>query len=649
MHKTGFVHAKRGAFRFSFWDAAAIVLLAVFVVYHIYLAHIGMNNEDEPFYLSVAHRLLHGDALIADEWGLTQGTSLFQMIPLWLFYKISDNADGIILFFRYVFIVTQTLFGVFLYRVQRKDKFLALFSLMLFLSFIPCMMMALSYYFLSIIFALYIGTRLFLQPAKTNLQQVCCGFVYALLVLVQPLTVLLYPMYTVIVFAGSRKKGGVRGTPPGWRSRSFWTRSTVGISIAAVLFCLLVISRSSVRELIEAVPKLLQDSEYPIASDFWGVLTRFTHKGLPLSDGAHEPLMLCILLLPPMAAVLLRSIHKLQSASVVLLFTAAALLVFLYLSTQRWRWGQYPLMSFVWFGLICGLLTETKDRKALSFYGFGLLFALLMNISSDYEQGLGTVVCAVVCPQLCWGYAQQARFAVPVRRSIGNIQKFMRYKRRRQKLEHLLNRGMKPLIAACLCAVFVSQLFFWVHEGWGDYCLDVAESFGSALAVRDPDAVYSVKLTRGPYRGVTTTAECAKKYTEQLQDLDQIRAQLGEGDTCYIASLLTWGYYYLQTSRYTPDTPYFVFENLNTRQFLYWELHPDKIPDFIYVEKADPDETSENEKSDRQAVLQMLQEHFACQTTEGKRGYILHLTGEQEPAGHESAHSRTSAQARINA
>ena len=616
---------KIGAFRFSVWDVCAIVLIAAFAVYHVCLAHIGFHNPDETYFLAVAQRFLLGDSMIVDEWQLTQFTTWIQMVPFWLYSRIAGNTEGVVLFFRCLFAAAHALFGAWIYRALRSDPRPALVSLLLYLSFIPWLTLTVERYHFGIFCTVFLGIRLFLQPAKGRFGQIVCGAIYALLVLAEPLTVLWYPVYIGLVVFDHRKNGGTADAAV-FRNRSFFIRTTVGIAITAALFLAFLFSRASIHEVLLAVPKLLQDSEYPVDRSVRYVFTRFLEKDLALFTVGQKSWAIVPLLLLPAAAAVLAHRHMLRYKNMVAFLSALFLAFLLYMSLDQWAVDRYLLIPFVWFGLVCILLTEKKDRRLAAFYGLGLIFAVLQNVSSDSDRGVCMIVPALVCPQICRAFAGEIHAVPTIRNRVGNVKTLQRRKRVRAVYEKSLSHGAKPLIAACLCAVLLTQGVYLIRECRGDYFLDATTREDQTQ--RKPDVVYDTELRRGPYRGIKTTAERAGIYEDVLQDLDRIRAQMHADDTFYIANVLPWGYLYMDVSVYTPYSAYCVVADIETRQFQYWEMHPEKMPDYIYLPDI-RDPWYETDEAAAQETLQILQERFVCQTTEGKRGVILHVTGDR--------------------
>ena len=629
--------------RINVWDAAAVVLLATFAVYHVFLARIGFQNPDEAFYLTIPHRVLLGDSLITDEWHLSQFSSFFQLLPFWLFHKVTGGTEGIILYSRYVFVAVQTVFGAFLYKELRAYKWASLVSLFFYLRLLPYFTMALNYFTLSYIFVIYLGLRLFVHPAQTRPRKVLCGAVYACLVLVEPLTVLLYPLYTLLVLVKGRKRARqpqAGETAPVCWSGSFWIWATVGILICFVLFLIFLFSRATLHDVLQAIPKMAQDTEYPLDKGAWDVFTRFLKRDyrdyLSVLNATGHAWILLTLAVVVIAAIAVSRFTRCDLRHPALVCASILLVWTLCLTVLSWPDALYfPIdWQFAAFGLVCYLLTEHKQKDLFSFYLFGTLFALLVNSSSECDVGLGMLIPALISPQLCFVFLHElAPTPMPPRSRpreacrIGSIRLYLFRKRVACALrslcdvEHKRYRLEQCLIFVCIGAVICTQLLLIGRECRGDCFFD-----GGFFT--QEKTVFSETLERGPYRGIKATPERAQLYADILSDLDRLQAQTDEGDTVYIANLLEWGYLYLDVSVYTPYTTYYVIPDMERRQYPYWDIHPEKIPDVIYLlDVYEPTYGSDTETTEQ--TLHSLQTHFVCQTEQAECGYILHVTGLQ--------------------
>ena len=57
----------------------------------------GYGGNDESFYLTIAHRLVKGDAMLADEWHMSQMSGIF-IYPIMKFYlRLIPSTEGILL------------------------------------------------------------------------------------------------------------------------------------------------------------------------------------------------------------------------------------------------------------------------------------------------------------------------------------------------------------------------------------------------------------------------------------------------------------------------------------------------------------------------------------------------------------------------
>lgn len=90
-------------------------------------------NVDEGFYLTIPYRLTQGDALLADEWHVTQLVAMLVYPLVKMYLVIFKGTEGIYLAFRYLyvgFLIGTTLVSYLLLR--KKDKTLAMISSIMF-------------------------------------------------------------------------------------------------------------------------------------------------------------------------------------------------------------------------------------------------------------------------------------------------------------------------------------------------------------------------------------------------------------------------------------------------------------------------------------------------------------------------------------
>ena len=115
-----------GPFRAS--DIAFAVLFIFTAVFFMISMRYGVQSADEAFYFTIPYRLLQGGRLVVDEWHLSQLSAMFQILPLWLFIKITGGTVGLILFFRQLYVLLSLIVFALIYFSFRNYGFWALFA-----------------------------------------------------------------------------------------------------------------------------------------------------------------------------------------------------------------------------------------------------------------------------------------------------------------------------------------------------------------------------------------------------------------------------------------------------------------------------------------------------------------------------------------
>lgn len=157
-----------------------------------------MVKADEAFYLTIPRRLLAGDMLLAHEWHPSQLVSLI-LLPLVKFHDlIFSSNEGLIIHFRYLYLLLNTFVAITIYIKLNSFSYLgaALASISYYI-FTPWSIMTLSYNTLGLM--LFILCSLFLlNKNKSNL--IFSGLFFALEVLCNPYMIILFILYSILVF-----------------------------------------------------------------------------------------------------------------------------------------------------------------------------------------------------------------------------------------------------------------------------------------------------------------------------------------------------------------------------------------------------------------------------------------------------------------
>ena len=140
-------------------DIVFLVGLFFGFLFLLWKSKYGMGAYDEPFYLTMPHRIINGDGMFSEEWNFGQ-FSAFLMLPVMKIYMmLAGSTEGIILHFRYIYIGFQLLCTVAVYLKLRKKE-LAWAAAWLFLLFCPYDIMAVAYNTIGIAFMTLAGILL---------------------------------------------------------------------------------------------------------------------------------------------------------------------------------------------------------------------------------------------------------------------------------------------------------------------------------------------------------------------------------------------------------------------------------------------------------------------------------------------------------
>ena len=229
-------------------DRIFLVALCVIFMLQLYRTRIGIGSADEQFYITLGWRLEQGDALFYDDWHIAQMIGFF-IYPLVKLYRlIAGGNEGIVLGFRYFYILFNTLIGTAFYIRFRKYEIKAVFGALVLLLFSPFNFQALSYNSMAPSFLLL---SILIYPFESNcfIRTIFSGFFYACAVLNTPYLLLLF-LYATVITVFKKK----------WISHKKWLGLFIGASICMILFLILVLSRASITEILGSLSHLIDPS-----------------------------------------------------------------------------------------------------------------------------------------------------------------------------------------------------------------------------------------------------------------------------------------------------------------------------------------------------------------------------------------------------
>lgn len=507
----------------------AVGVLIIAALFMLNRAKYGYIYNDEPFILTLSHRLIKGDAFLYDEWQPTQLTGFLNYPWMILFTATHNNTDGMILFFRYVYVILNFVSLLFVYlRLSNYSKkplitgaaclYLLLFSSMDILT--------VSYNFYSLT-----GLLLFITlciTGKSNIEYLFAGIFFSVATLASPYLAIVFVLYYLIfslnhfVLKKDISKNVIDITK----------MVLIGVILSiAVFICFLYGTGGNISKMLNTVSYIFTDVEYPSQSIFqliYGYLYTWVNKFrtfgfmfvvfvmLSLIDKKHKTLWLEVHII---AFVILtpRMIH-----------------IFLYQF-------NYLIMQIGLLGFHALIIDEQRNNSYSLIAIAGVIFSFILYATSDLKQY------AIANGMVLAGFA-----------SFFLIDDYL------QKHEN----NTKLIKTLCILLVF-AQIGTEVYERMTKYYLD-----------RDiNDNLYMIKESAA--KGLYVDQEQYDIYMNIYKDInDNIPHQA----KLLVLSQEPW-IYLLNDSEYCTYSAWMT----NNKEFRikrlkeYYDLHPDKYPNYIYV------------------------------------------------------------------
>ena len=507
----------------------AVGVLIIAALFMLNRAKYGYIYNDEPFILTLSHRLIKGDAFLYDEWQPTQLTGFLNYPWMILFTATHNNTDGMILFFRYIYVVLNFVSLLFVYlRLSNYSKkplitgaaclYLLLFSSMDILT--------VSYNFYSLT-----GLLLFVTlciTGKSNIEYLFAGIFFSVATLASPYLAIVFVLYYLFFSLNHfvLKKDISKNLIDITKMVLF------GVILSVVVFiCFLYGTGGNISKMLNTVSYIFTDVEYPSQSIFqliYGYLYTWVNKFrtfgfmfvvfvmLSLIDKKHKTLWLeahiiAFVILTP------RMIH-----------------IFLYQF-------NYLIMQIGLLGIHALIIDEQRNNSYSLIAIAGVIFSFILYATSDLKQY------AIANGMVLAGFA-----------SFFLIDDYL------QKHEN----NTKLIKTLCILLVF-AQIGTEVYERMTKYYLD-----------RDiNDNLYMIKESVA--KGLYVDQE---QYDTYMSICNDINANIPHHAKLLVLSQEPW-IYLMNDSEYCTYSAWMT----NSKDFRikrlkeYYTLHPDKYPKYIYV------------------------------------------------------------------
>ncbi|MBQ6020523.1 MAG: hypothetical protein IJL26_10140 [Clostridia bacterium] len=611
-----------GKNRITKTDLAAAALWLLTAAWFLYACRRGINFIDESFWYTIPHRLSKGDRLLVDEWQVSQFASVLQYLPFRLFTAVTGGTEGVILWMRYVFIAVHLTLSAFLYIKMRRYGAAGLLGTALFTVFLPGGYFALSYTTMEIHGFLVLTALLCLggkEPSRPTL--VLSGVVLSGVVLAEPLAALLYLLFSALVLLRTLadKRGKKLFSAYGFLVNGrLWLWMSLGVLLCAVPFTAWLAVRSGIGNIVAVFPQLFTDAEYDFdgGGQFMMFLSKFptlaVRYGVVPIIGALA--VCCAVPILKKRGALNPCVRRRLFFAACAMFAAGLICgaAALYRNIRHTDLATIDRFFYYYcyfsapadlFTLACYLLCEKKNRNVFLFWWCGLATTLLRGYSSDVQlcsSPLSSVAMPVVLAQL--------------------LRELKRTQPNRER-KAAPRRTPERAAAAVCCAL--ALLYGWISL-WIAAFYPPTEKYIN----QSDDRAVCAQIDRGPFRGLYTTRRIKTVYDLAMEDLDEIRADC-DGPV-YIAGDHAYYYLYLDLP-YSTLSGWYKRNDSWRRQEVYWQLIPEKQPEYVYVPKYDCifyDPIEEFDDPEYYIAGSIYKsryyaDRFGCAIRDGKAGYFL--------------------------
>lgn len=539
----------------------AFSLIGVFALFLLRGAFYGVATPDESFYLTIPYRVILGDALLVDEWHASQLSAFLLYLPMKLFIGITGGTDGIVLFFRCLFVLCQTAVSLFTYvRFKKYGIIPALISGLLFLTYVTEQVHMLDYYTMTLMGFQVTSLLLFTYDKQSTARLIFTGIVFACTVTAQPFNSLIYFLYTAVVIffviKNRKHREGAEKSP--LLSLRVWLFITAGILLTAIVFMAFMLSQASLSEILANFGNLFggQDHNLPFSaeadSDMFSYFTivktlfSFTPVCYILS------LLVIIAIIADKKRISHRKVLLIAAISVTTVYYIV-LLISCFRNMSAMLFRPYPL-----FILTISLILLKKERNyrllAISLSGiFYIIFLGIVSQALNYVGAIGFVLSnTALMPAAMELYREMKEETASPKVSKDKKSRFSRY--------------IIPLAASlCICCILTGGAIEFIND---PAAASMGKQQGKAEEV----------LTSGPLKGIITDKKMQSEYLDILSDLKKI--DKNTDSRVLIAGLIPWTYFCFDAPPAAFTTWYIANE-----MYMYEKYYEDEehIPQCIYI------------------------------------------------------------------
>lgn len=369
--------------KYKWQDYIFIALIAGGIIFAFWKCVFGFGGNDEAFYLTVPQRFNMGDALIKDEWHLSQLSGFLLMPFVWLFTTITGSTEGIILAARVLYIIFHATVSIVIYTRIRKYGYVSVFASVLYFIYTPYDIMAMSYNTMGLDFVTLAGVIMGTASYKKKLPLIISGVAFAAAVLCCPYLAVAYILYGICVLIHTFIKN--KETKFILKSELFAGKTflffSIGIFALASVFLVFVLTRVSIKEIFNYLPYLMTDPEHPQIA----LGTRFGMYFKSIYN-CHSHFYIALFSYLVMIVVMIIDRKRKSHRSIYLIVTTAIVIFCYVLLLPQLTYSTYNAIMFplIFIGITSYILCENKPKPLFaSLFVLGIIYSFAICFSSN--------------------------------------------------------------------------------------------------------------------------------------------------------------------------------------------------------------------------------------------------------------------------
>ena len=546
---------RQRADKYKWQDYIFIALIAGGIIFAFWKCVFGFGGNDEAFYLTVPQRFNMGDALIKDEWHLSQLSGFLLMPFVWLFTTITGSTEGIILAARVLYIIFHATVSIVIYSRIRKYGYVSVFASVLYFIYTPYDIMAMSYNTMGLDFVTLAGVIMGTASYKKKLPLIVSGVAFAAAVLCCPYLAAAYILYGICVLIHTFIKN--KETKFILKSELFAGKTflffSIGIFALAAVFLVFALTRVSIKEIFNYLPYLMTDPEHPQMA----LGTRFGMYFKSIYN-CHSHFKIALFSYLVMIVVMIIDRKRKSHRSIYLIVTTAIVIFCYVLLLPQLTYSTYNAIMFplIFIGITSYILCENKPKPLFaSLFVLGIIYSFAICFSSNQYF---YVISMVITASNIASYVFLAQLLREMKTTQDNIEYAVWVK-----------RGSFLFVAFM---IFLQGAFQITVKA--EHCFWESGNTSNLTA----------QIKNGPAKGIYTNVNNCNTYEQIYSDLQYYKNKqedkilfLTSKTWCYLAVDFPYGTLSAWISGEKPSS----VERLKT----YYRVNYEEIPKYIYIPK----------------------------------------------------------------